>query len=259
MLKFETKTTFKGEAPATATFYFQLGNNHTLLHAIKEFKAGDEWIVFARRKAIGDRVYYRLKDSPLRTLCALSRPIRQEGEEDPYILFLNSMAQQASGYQQFFDKDGQLTAEGQYDSLIPVGPWTYYRPGRSNKVSGQYINGRREGDWLKVKEKPGLDAQLIRKTVYRSGQPAEIYDYRHTGEVSLKKVLTDSTETRYYYLSGGSLKSKITENLDDKTMHIINYSESGIIQEERFLDDQKLIRRYWYNEHGARVKEWEAE
>ncbi|MCB0584713.1 MAG: hypothetical protein KDD06_05225 [Phaeodactylibacter sp.] len=255
MLKFETQKTFKGETEPSFTFYFQPGKDHTLLHAVKNFNPGDEWIVFARRVVKENRVFYRLKETPTRTVCALSRPLLEEKEDDPYLPFLEDMAGNANGYRKIYDENGQLLAEGKYDNLIPVSRWAYYRPERQTRSFGDYVDGRREGEWLKVKERPDSEAQLLRKTIYKNGMVLETDDYRHTGEVSLRKVLTDSTETRYYFRYGGNLKSRITENFDAKTMHILNYSESGAIEEERFMEDQKVVRRYFYDENGERKEE----
>lgn len=259
MLTFEPLQTFKGEAGPRVTFFFQPGRNHTLLHAVKEFKPGDTWIVFAREQSVGGRAHYRLQESQSRVVCALSRPVQEPAEEDPYLIFIKDMAERAGGYQQFYDKDGQLEAEGRHDGQAPVGEWTYYRAERNTRASGRYVDGRREGEWLQAKEMPDGSARLIRKIIYKDGLPSEIHDYSHTGTVSLKKVLTDSTEIRCYYRNNGTLKNWINENQDNKTTHIIDYSETGAMVEERFLKGQKVVRRYWYDENGERAGEWVKE
>lgn len=259
MLKFEPRIAFKGEAPPDMTLYFQPGKNHTLLHAVKEFNNGDEWIVFARKRAKDGRVYYTLKESPSRVDCALSRPLRKAPEEDPYIPFLQDMSQNAEGYRKMYDENGQLIAEGAYIRQVPVLRWAYYQPDRKMAVSGNYMAGQREGEWVQVKESSSEEPQLIRKTLYRDGDVAEIHDYSHTGKVSLSKMLTDSTEVRLYYRPDGTLKSRIDTNLENDTAHIINYSEDEKMQEEQFLVDKRVVRQYWYDENGARVKEMEVE
>ena len=256
MLKFDTQKAYKGEVDANITFYFQLGINHTLLHAIKEFKEGDEWIVFARKFVAGEKTQYRLKDSPVRTMCALSRPLQEDRAEDPYLLFLKDMAQKAEGHRKMYDENGQLTAEGEYAGQIPVNRWAYYDIERKTKVEGDYVNGQREGAWLQTKPSSNGEQQAIRKTIYKNGIPAEIHDYSHTGQVSLKKILTDSTETRYYYRYDGTLKSKIVEDLDNNTTHILNYSESEALLEERFMEEKRVVRQYWYDEDGKLAREW---
>ncbi|MCO6493958.1 MAG: hypothetical protein J5I98_36400 [Phaeodactylibacter sp.] len=259
MLMFEPLQTFKGEIGPRVTFFFQPGRNHTLLHAVKEFKPGGEWIVFARKQAVDGKTHYRLQESPSRAVCALSRPLQEPAKEDPYLVFIKDMAERAGSDQKFYDKDGQLEAEGRHDGQIPVGEWAYYRAERNTRTSGRYIDGRREGAWLQAREMPDGSARLIRKTIYKDGLPSEIHDYSHTGAVSLKKVLTDSTEIRYYYREDGTVKSWINENLDNKTTHIVSYSETGAIEEERFLEGQKTVRQYWYDENGERVREWVKE
>ena len=259
MLKFEPEAAFKGEAPHNITLYFQPGKNHTLLHAIKEFINGDEWIVFARKRVKDGRVYYSLKESPSRVACALSRPLRKAPEVDPYILFLQDMSQKAEGYRTMYDENGGLMAEGAYIAQIPVNHWAYYQPERKMAVSGNYVNGEREGEWVQTKETSDGGQQLIRKTLYRNGDIAEIHDYSYTGKVSLTKILTDSTETRLYYRPDGTLKNRIFTGLENNTSHIINYSEDERIREEQFLENKKVVRQYWYDENGARIKEMEAE
>ena len=256
LLKFESREKFKGDVEPIITFYFQPGKDHTLLHAVKDFNPGVEWIVFARKEVVGDKIHYRLKASPSRTVCALSRPIQEDREKDPYLLFLKSIAQKANGHQEMYDENNQLIAEGNYIGQIPVSEWAYHNPERKTSVSGQYIEGRREGEWIQRKELSNGEKQVIRKSIYRNGNPVEIDDYRHTGVISLKKVLSDSTEVRHYYRYDGTLKSKITDYLDDNTSHIVNYSESEAIEEERYLEANRLKRQYWYDETGRRVKEW---
>ncbi len=249
MLRFESGKSYKGQAGPEMTFYFQPGKDHTLLHAVKEFKPGDEWVVFATKKNTGNREYYRLKASPNRADCALSRPVQ---EDDPYLRFLEEMARTAEGHRKIYDEQGRLTAEGAYRAKVPVSRWAYYEPERKTVVSGNYENARREGEWLLLKEMPGDKEQLIRKTIYNSGSPAEIHDYSHTGAISLKKILTDSTETRFYFRPDGTLKNRIHTNLDENTTHIISYSETEAVEEERFLEGQKVVRQYRYNEKGER-------
>ncbi|MCO6480803.1 MAG: hypothetical protein J5I94_29445 [Phaeodactylibacter sp.] len=252
MLRFEPRKSYKGQGEPGMTFYFQPGKDHTLLHAVKEFRPGDEWVVFATKKNTGNREYYRLKASPNRADCALSRPVQ---EDDPYLTFLEEMARTAGGHRKMYDEQGRLTAEGAYLEQVPVSRWAYYEPERETVVSGNYENGRREGEWLLLKEMPGGKKQAIRKTIYNSGSPAEIHDYSHTGTISLKKILTDSTETRFYFRPDGALKNRIHANLEENTTHIISYSETGAIEEERFLEAQKVVRQYRYNEKGERIEE----
>lgn len=259
MLKLESLKMYKGEIDPTVTFYFQPGKDHTLLHAVRKFSPGDEWIVFARKTVRDGRVYYRLKESPLRSVCALSRPIEEDREKDPYLLFLGGMAQKADGYQKIYDDDGQLVAEGEYDRQIPVSRWAYYEPGRNMKISGNYAGGQREGEWLHLKERSNGEIQVIRKTFYQNGAPAEIHDYSHTGTVSLKKILSDSTEVRHYFRDDGTLKSKITVHFENNTTHILNCFDNGAVQEERFLKGDKVMQQYWYDETGKRVREWVEE
>ncbi len=259
MLEFEPRKMYKGEMDAAVTFYFQPGKDHTLLHAVRKFSPGDEWIVFARKTVRGGRVYYRLKESPLRSVCALSRPLEEDREKDPYLLFLDGMAQKADGYQKIFDEGGQLVAEGEYARQIPVSRWAYYEPGRNMKILGNYAGGQREGEWLQLKERPNNEIQIIRKTIYKNGAPAEIHDYSHTGTVSLRKILTDSTEVRHYFRDDGTLKSKITVHFENNTTHILNCFDNGAIQEERVLKGDKVMRQYWYDETGKLAREWVEE
>ena len=259
MLKFESREKYKGNVEPTVTFYFQPGKDHTLLHAVKDFNPGVEWIVFARKEMVGGKVHYRLKASPTRTVCALSRPIQEDREKDPYLLFLRDIAPRANGGQKIYNETDQLVAEGEYIGQTPIGEWIYHNPERKTSVSGQYIEGRREGEWVQRKVLSNGEKQIIRKTVYRNGVPVEIDDYRHTGIISLKKTLSDSTEVRHYFRYDGTLKSKIIDYFDDNSTHIINYSEGEAIQEERFLEANKVKRQYWYDEAGKRVKEWVEE
>lgn len=256
MLKFESRETFKGNADPIITFYFQPGKSHTLLHAVAEFRPGGEWVVFAGKSTKSGREYYRLKDSPVRTLCALSRPLQENRQSDPYLLFLQEMAQRPDGYHEAYDKDGRLIAEGAYLGLAPIDRWAYYDPERKMSVWGNYVDGQREGEWVQEKERPNDEKQLIRTTIYHRGAPVEICDYSHTGAVSLKKIFSDSTEVRHYYRYDGSLKSSIAENFESNTTHILSYAEDGTLQEERFLEGKAVVRQYWYNETGERVKEW---
>lgn len=250
MLRFESRRSYKGQADAEMTFYFQPGKDHTLLHAVKEFKTGVEWVVFATKTLKGGKTFYRLKSSPSMVDCALSRPVQEEVEADSYLTFLEDMARTAEGYRKMYDEEGRLVSEGEYRSLLPVSNWAYYEPDREMVVTGRYQDGRREGEWLHLKNKQ----QLIRKTIYRSGEATEIHDYAHTGNVSLTKLLSDSTETRLYYRQDGALKSRIHTNLDNNATHIVMYSESGAMEEERFMEGQKVVRQYWYDEKGERIE-----
>ncbi len=259
MLKFKSKKHYKGKAASTLTLYFQPGKSHTLLHAVTEFNPGDEWIVFVRKKIRRGKVYYRLKDSPSSSACALSRPLEENQKKDPYILFLKEMVKKANGYQKMYDEDGRLLAEGQYANKIPVAEWIYYNPSREMRVSGGYVAGRREGEWSHVSERGNVEKQLIRKTIYEKGALVEIHDYNLTGEIGLKKILTDSTEIRHYFWHDGTIKSKITTHLEDKATHLVKYSENGAVKEERFLENHRVMRRYWYDEEGALVKKWVRE
>jgi len=259
MLKFKPQKHYKGKVDPIITLYFQPGKSHTLLHAVTEFNPGDEWIVFVSKEIRRGKVYYRLKDSPLRTVCALSRPLNESHKQDPYILFLKEMVKKANGYQKMYDEEGRLLAEGQYANKIPVAEWAYYNPSRKIRISGDYAEGRREGEWSHVKERGNEDKQLIRKTIYQKGVLVEIQDYSYTGEISLKKILTDSTESRHYFWHDGMIKSKVTFNLEDNTTHSVKYSENGVVKEERFTENKRLMRQYWYDEKGKLVKEWGIE
>ena len=97
---------------------------------------------------------------------------------------------------------------------------------------------------------------MIRKTIYNLGVPVEIHDYSHTGQVSLKKMLSDSMEIRHYFRRDGTLKSVTSNHLENASTHVITYYENEKVKEERFLERKKIMRRFWYNEDGTLKKKW---
>ena len=258
-LDFKINEIFKGTVDPTITFYFQPGKSHTLLHAVKAFNKTDEWIVFARKLSKGDKTYYHLKDTGSKLRCALSRPLQKDSIVDPYLTFLKNSNKYSEGFQQFFDEQRRMIAEGKYQNQIPVEKWTYFKPNRKALISGYYSNGQRDGEWTEVQENANNHQHLIRKTIYQNGEPITIFDYNHLGKVSLEKTFTDSTEIRLYFRKNGSLKSKVIANFENNTSEILTYFDNELINEQRFLKDKKMMRQYWYDKNGKIVKKWERD
>ena len=97
-----------------------------------------------------------------------------------------------------YDENGGLMAERCIHRADPSKPLGLLSAGTKMVVSGNYVNGEQEGEWVQTK-KPPTGTAAHPENPYRNGDIAEIHDYSYTGKVSLTKILTDSTETRLYY------------------------------------------------------------
>ena len=120
-LKLKPKQVYKGALEESITIYFKLKDSHTLFSKSVKFEEQKDWIIFARKKVIGERKYYRLIDSEISTFCALSRPVIEKKGGDSFLRFLNETGNQSNGEKQFSDSENNLIAKGFYKENAPTG------------------------------------------------------------------------------------------------------------------------------------------
>jgi antitoxin component YwqK of YwqJK toxin-antitoxin module len=255
-LVFKPKHIYKGTLEETITIYFKPKNGHTLFNKSVQFQEQKDWIVFARKKVVAERKYYRLMDSEGSSYCALTRPIEKDAKKDAYLDFLSTMGRQADGYQKIYNEQNILIAEGKYENNRPIKEWKYYQTDGRPFISGGYKDGKKFGEWLKYTSSSKGSAVVIQKKYYDQGELKEIHDLRYSGAVSFKKFLSDTTEIRHYLFEDGTLNSVTYRNKEDNSMNTTSYYKSGIIREEKYFEEDKLIYKYIYNENGQKVDEW---
>ncbi len=255
-LKFRTNHGYKGTLDQVVTFYFKPKIGHTLFNKDVKFEEQEDWIIFARKKVIGERSYYRLIDDGGGKYCALSRPIMGNPDKDPYLLYLAKMEKQTNGFQKFYNEEDLLIAEGKYEDNNPISEWKYYKPSGELQISGNYMFGKREGEWLKYTTTSKVKDVVIQKRFYHQGELREIHDLKYSGSVTFKKILSDTAEIRHYLNHDGSVKSSIHKNKDDNSMNTINYYDNGVIREKKYFIGNKLMSKHRYDENGQKVSEW---
>lgn len=255
-LQFMPKYKYKGTLEDTITIYFQPQNAHLVFNKDVKFQENQDWIVFARIKTKGERKYYRLIETDGSNFCALSRPVKKNQEKDEYLDFLAQNGNQPDGFKKFFNGEKELSAEGFFINNAPSMEWKYYHSGGKPNISGEYKSGKREGEWLKYTTNSKGETTVIQKRYYNQGVLTEIQDLRYSGTISFKKILTDTTEIRHYLNEDETINSIVHRNKDDDSMKAIIYHENGLIKEEKYFEENKLIYRYEYNENGQKVVEW---
>lgn len=259
VLTFKTKEVFKGNIEETITIYFQAKTGHTLFNKSVKFIEEKDWIIFARKKVVGDREYYRLIEVESSEYCSLSRPVKEKSKEDNYLKYLAKNGKQADGFQEILDARDIVIAEGTYKNNAPMMNWKYFRPDGRIEFSGEYKSGKREGEWLKYSTTSKGKSIVIQKRFYRQGRLREIHDLKYSGSVSFKKFLSDSTEIRHYLYDDGRINCITNKNKDEDTMHTLIFYKNGIKREEKYFKADKLIRRFRYDENGVKTEDWRRE
>ena len=255
-LTFKPKEIFKGEVNQTLTIYFKLKDTHTLFHKSIKFREKEDWIVFIQSKSIGNRNYLRLKESENSSYCALSRPLNRKKDTDNYLAYLSKMSNLKDGFCQITSEDSILQAQGFYSNNIPIKLWKYYKPNGHLNLAGMYINGKREGEWLKYTSTSKGDNLVVQKRFYSKGELTEIHDLKYSGAVTFKKFLTDTSEIRHYLFDDGSINTITNRNTENNTMKTASYFKNGALREEKFFNGDKLMYKYVYDENGQKITEW---
>lgn len=123
-------------------------------------------------------------------------------------------------------KDGDLIGEGIYDEKgFQQGKWKEFYPGGELKAEGEYLDGRRLGDWI---------------------------FYHQNGKIEQKGKFLKGAKPNgnwvWYYESGNLLREeKFTAGLEDGTM--IEYNDSGrVVTKGEYVDGEK--EGEWINEDG---------
>ncbi|MFT4664743.1 MAG: antitoxin component YwqK of YwqJK toxin-antitoxin module [Gammaproteobacteria bacterium] len=230
-MTFDVVTEYKGTLPTDSiTFYYQPYTSHTLLHAVKDFTAGKEWIIFARQEKVGQRIYYRLVDTDNDHFCALSRPLLKN--KDAYLFFLDYMAETANGYRQFYDTEGHLLSEGEYHQKVPKGQWKYYWKERLI-YEGAFLKGKKNGHWLTYTYSRKGKQVLAKKETYENGKVKKTFNYHLNGDLRWTLEITDHQKT-YSYYRNNNLDIKRVSSLEDKTSYIAYYKKGKLVREEHF-------------------------
>jgi len=231
VLTFEEITMYKGTLPSDSlTLFFQPHKSHTLLHAIKKFTIGEEWIVFAKQEEIEGRIFYRLVDTNNKHYCALSRPLLKT--EDAYLNFLDYMVETANGYRQFYDTEGKLLSEGRYDQKIPTGHWKYYLEERII-YEGPFLQGLKNGHWLTYSYNRKGKQALTKKEVYENGKIKGSYNYALNGDLRWSLETTDHQKIYSYYRKN-KLYNKLIYSFEGKILYSADYKKGKVIREEYF-------------------------
>lgn len=123
-------------------------------------------------------------------------------------------------------KDGDLIGEGIYDERgYQQGKWKEFYPGGELRAEGEYIDGRRNGEWI---------------------------FYHQNGKIEQKgkflKGAKPSGNWVWYYESGNLLREeKFTAGVEDGAM--VEYNDSGrVITKGEYIDGEK--EGPWFNEDG---------
>ncbi len=255
-LKLKPLQVYKGDLKDTIFIYLKPKNIHTFFNKSVKFNKEENWIIFARKKAIGNKTYYRLTDSEGSSFCALSRPVEKNPEKDSYLKFLVKKAKQPNGFQQIFDAEDKLIAEGSYENNRPIEVWKYYRTNGRPDISGEYKFGKKNGVWIKYNSSTKGTPRVIQKRIYDQGELKEIHDLNYSGTVLFKKFLSDTAEIRHYFFGDGTINSIIHKRLEYDSMRTTSFHKNGTIREEKYFKEKKLLRKNIYNENGLKIEEW---
>lgn len=257
ILIFQPKQIFKGDSlPSPLPMYFSPQNTHLLFNKDVKFKEQQDWIVFARKISVGSREYIRFVEAESIKYCPLTRPLEEDADSDPYLEFLIQTGEFPDGHQCIYDAHNILVAEGNYKDNYPVNEWHYYQPDGDPDITGNYESGKREGEWQKYTRIMKGDPRVIQKRFYHQGTLTEIHDLNYSGNISFKKMLTDSTEIRHYFDENSVLKSIVHRNKDYDSMKTTTFYPQGGIKEQKFFQRSKLIRKTQFDENGQTVNEW---
>lgn len=257
VLVFHPKQIFKGDGlPAHLPMYFSPQNTHLLFNKDVKFKEQQDWIVFARKISVGSREYIRFIEAESIQYCALTRPLKEDQDGDPYLAFLRETGEFPDGYHCIFDAKDILVAEGNYKDNYPVAEWQYYQSDGDPDITGNYEAGKREGEWQKYTRILKGEPMVIQKRFYHQGTLTEIHDLNYSGNISFKKMLTDSTEIRHYFDENSVLISITHRNKDYNSMKTTTFFHNGGIKEQKFFQRSKLIQKTEFDENGQKVNEW---
>ena len=254
--KFKIIHSYRGNPDSIVTIYYNPRNSHLLYLPQADFKVGGKWIIFGDQISPMNTSLLRFKRTDQKSLCALSRPVNIEAGDDPYISFLDEMLKTEDGPFEQYNAENELVAIGSYSKLLPTSSWTYIDNDLDLRYTGNYIEGQRQGEWIKVRAKENSAEIVVRRIHYDHGDPVEILDYNLTGKISLKKILNDTSEIRIYYGYDGKIKAETTTDPERGSKHIKKYDYNGLLSEEQWIVNKKKTKHYWYNELGEVIREW---
>ena len=140
-LSFTNLEILKGKVKKDVTIFIKTNESHTLIHGIKRFHQGDNWIVFAEYDYNGRNEYLRLLDSEDSAYCALSRPIKNESDividfiqSFPFAKTMNIYKTESSG----------IKISGVIENGSAIGNWKYSYP-TGTFCTTEYKNGLKHG------------------------------------------------------------------------------------------------------------------
>lgn len=158
-------------------------------------------------------------------------------------------------------KDGnQLQGEGKFINKLPTGEWKYYYSNGFLAEEGRYVDGRRDGQWIKYVDVDKLEAQMwgdgrLRKNakLFRKALKLKIASVTHYDNGELSGTFIEYNE--HYQ------PQRLINYFKDKEHGLaVTYYPSGLIEEQQRFSNGELdgmSRRYY--EHGGLMYEGKYE
>jgi hypothetical protein len=155
----------------------------------------------------------------------------------------------------YFINEKELQMQGSYrDSAckIPVGKFYYFHPNEKLESTGNYVNGKKEGVWLKYYS----NGYMKDSTFYINGHPSGISMGWYANGYPADSVTYNANNERAAYISwfdNGNPSSagyKINDSLHGKWSF---FHKNGNISAVEVYDRGKLISRQYFDEEGKEM------
>lgn len=251
---FTPKKIFKGElSKEPITIHLKTKGSHKFTHAIPKIESGQNWIVFAQKQTVGDKVFYELAETLDPEFCALSRPVHDLALTDPYLQFLLNFKTPLEGNMQFKDAEGRVIAKGKYHHGAADGSWKYYDEAANLSLAGRYVNGKREGEWHIYRQHFSGKQILDRKDFYIKGKLYEYHLLYDFGVVRYKESYAGDTTHVLQYSREGVLSYETWFVESQKSRRAIIYFPDGSIKKETYHIDEELTMSQIFNEKGEMI------
>lgn len=187
---------------------------------LKEFKYGQEWLMFTSAERRGRRAsMYECSRSSLKGTRKFKRDLA----------FFASIENTPNGHFRHFDSKGRVTGAGDFQNGLPQGTWRYYDEKGREVAIANYKDGLRHGTWTNFTP----EGVAVQKTKYVHGEMAYQAYFNATGDKYSETIIDGTLTISRSFHANGKMSS---ENLrEEDGSHVIyrSFFENGRLRREQ--------------------------
>ena len=212
-LSFTRIEVLKGKIEKEVTIFIKTNESHTLIHGVKQFNQGDDWIVFAEYEYNGRAEYVRLVDSEDSAYCALSRPIQDES--DTVLDFIKSFPFDKTLSIHTTEENG-FQLSGEIENGVASGYWKYSYP-TGTFCTIEYKNGLKHGyEFWYNKDSNGV-YHKTQERLYKEGRKKYLKSYDFSGILREWIVYEENENFMLRFKSDKPIGKWVYNKLDETT------------------------------------------